>query len=80
MKGMVLGLWLPLKVEDKEDDGHCCPSCENQILEMIKACFALMCEEERVYALNFEISGGRSAICASQTMGIEEGEEQLDYL
>ena len=47
---------------------------------MIKACFALMCEEERVYALNFEISGGRSAICASQTMGIEEGEEQLDYL
>ena len=26
----MLGLWLPLKVEDKEDDGHCCSSCENQ--------------------------------------------------
>ena len=47
---------------------------------MIKACFALMCEEERVYALNFEISGGRSASCVSQPIGIKEGEEWLDYL
>ena len=28
MKEMVLGLWLPSKVENKEDDGHCCSSCE----------------------------------------------------
>ena len=47
---------------------------------MIKAYFALMCEEERVYALNFKNFGGRSVSCVSQTIGIKEGEERLDYL